>query len=172
VSETPTLASDGIVLRPLLVSDTEALFVALGDAGVQLYRRAAAHANAAETRAYIEDTLALSRCAWAITESGGEALGRLALRLPAADVGEFGIVIRRQAQGRGLGTKAIALAEEFAFGALRLSSLQADIDAENTASLALFRRAGFARETFKPAYRTTKLGVRDSIILEKRRAEG
>ena len=171
MNDTPTLAAPGIVLRPLLLSDAPELFVALGDPVVQHYRRAAAHANITETRAYIEDTLARSRAAWAITESGGAAVGRLALRAPAPDVGEFGGVIRREAQGRGLGLKALSLAERHAFETLGLATLRADIDAENAASLALFRRAGFSRGAFRPAYRTTKLGVRDSIILEKRRFE-
>lgn len=169
MSGTPTLTAPGIVLRPLLHDDAPALFVALGDAEVQLYRRAAAHADEAETRRYIEDTLARARAAWAITEDGGEALGRLALRVPAPGVGEFGIVIRRVAQGRGLGRKALALAEAYAFGQLGLTQLTADIDAENQASLALFRRAGFTGESFRPGYRTTKLGMRDSMLLNKRR---
>lgn len=36
-------------------------------------------------------------------------------------------------------------------------------------AFALFRSAGFSRETFLPAYRNAKLGVRDSIILECKR---
>lgn len=172
MNDTPTLTAPGIVLRPLVLADAPALFVALSDAAVQLYRRAATHADVRETEAYIADTLARSRAAWAITDGGGEALGRLALRTPAPGVGEFGIVIRRAAHRRGLGLKSLALAEAFAFGALKLATLRADIDAENAASLALFRRAGFGHNVHRPAYRTTKLGVRDSIILEKRRAEG
>ncbi len=165
---TPTLSAPGIVLRPLALSDAEALFVALGDPEVQRYRRAAAHKNVAETRAYIENTITRSAAAWAITEDGGEALGRLALRVMDG-AGEFGIVLRRLAQRRGFGRKALALAEGYAFGALNLTALRADIDAENAASLALFRASGFCRETFAPARRHTKLGLRDSIILEKPR---
>lgn len=164
-----TLSAPGFVLRPLELSDAAALFVALSDARVQLYRRAAAHADVAETQRYIEDTLARSHAAWAITADGGEALGRLALRLPAPSVGEFGIVIRRAAQGRGLGRGAIGLAERFAFDRLGLTRLRADVDAENAASLALFRGAGFSEERFLPGWRSTKLGLRDSIILEKPR---
>jgi RimJ/RimL family protein N-acetyltransferase len=172
VSAAPTLAGDGIVLRTLELTDAAALFVALGDAEVQLYRRDAAHTAESETRAYIEDTLARSRCGWAITEAGGEALGRLALREPEPGVGEFGIVLRRAAHRRGLALKALALAEAYAFDQPGLTRLRADIDAENTPSLALFRRAGFDRETFAPAHRATKLGLRDSIILEKLRPRG
>jgi [ribosomal protein S5]-alanine N-acetyltransferase len=166
----PTLSADGIVLRPLVLADAEALFVALGDPEVQFYRRAAAHRDVAETRAYIEDTLSRARAAWAITENGGEALGRLALRVEG-EGGEFGIVLRRAAHRRGLARKALALAEGYAFDQLGLHRLRADIDAENTASLALFRSVGFVHETFLPAHRVTKLGIRDSIVLEKRRAQ-
>jgi RimJ/RimL family protein N-acetyltransferase len=164
------LGGDGVVLRPLTLSDAEALFAALSDPDVQLYRRGDAHVDVGETRAYIQDTLAGSRAAWAITEDGAEALGRLALRLPRPGVGEFGIVIRRASQRRGLGLKALQLAQAFAFETLGLARLQADVDAENAASLALFRRAGFAVERTMSAYRTTKLGLRDSIILAKARS--
>ncbi|MEZ5960879.1 MAG: GNAT family N-acetyltransferase [Hyphomonadaceae bacterium] len=169
MNQTPTLAGADIVLRPLIIADAPSLFLALGDPQVQLYRRQPAHLNVDEARTYIADTLARSRCAWAITTDGGEALGRLALREPEPSIGEFGIVLRRAAQGRGLGSKAIALAEAHAFEDLGFTALRANIDAENAASLALFRRAGFSNETFEPATRATELGIRDSIILQKQR---
>lgn len=169
MTETPTLVAPGIVLRPLVPGDAAALFIALSDADVQRYRRADNHADVAETMRYIEDTLARSRAAWAITQDGGEALGRLALRTPRPRTGEFGIVIRRAAQRRGLGLRALLLAEEYAFGALGLTRLCADVDSENAASLALFRRAGFQDDAFIAAHRHTKLGVRDSVILAKAR---
>lgn len=167
MSETPTLTASGIVLRPLALIDASALFVALCDPEVQRYRRGDVHTSIAETERYIEDTLARSRAAWAITEDGGEALGRLALRMPEPGVGEFGIVIRRAAQRRGLGRKGLALAEMWAFTQLRLTRVFADVDAENEASLALFERAGFKREALLATRRTTKLGLRDCIILAK-----
>ncbi len=169
MTATPTLTAPGIVLRPLVLADAPALFVALGDPQVQLYRRAPAHTSLAETEAYIADTLAKSRCGWAITADGGEALGRLALRIPEHDSGEFGIVIRAAAQGRGLGLKAITLAEAFAFTELGLRVLRANIDTDNTASKALFARAGFQTAARLVADRTTNLGVRDSVLMEKRR---
>ncbi len=166
---TPTLSAPGVVLRPLETADAAALFIALSDPEVQRYRRADVHGDIAETIRYIEDTLARSRCAWAITGDGGGAMGRLALREPERGVGEFGIVLRRDAHRRGLGRKAITLAEAHAFGVLGFHTLRADIDAENAASLAFFRSAGFAHERLIRGHRTTKLGLRDSVILEKRR---
>ncbi|MCX7359541.1 MAG: GNAT family N-acetyltransferase [Alphaproteobacteria bacterium] len=167
---TPTLTAPGIVLRPLALADAPALFVALSDPQVQLYRRALAHTSLAETEAYIADTLGKSRAAWAITANGGEALGRLALRVTEPESGEFGIVIRAEAQGRGLGLKAIALAEGFAFGDLNLRILRANIDAENVASKALFARAGFRTAAHLTADRASERGPRDSVIMEKVRA--
>jgi diamine N-acetyltransferase len=167
---TPTLSGEGIVLRPLELSDADDLFIALSDPCVQLYRRGAAHRSVEETRVYIEDTRARSRAAWAITEAGREALGRLALREPQAGVGEFGIVIRRTAHRRGLGAKAVRLAAAYALDGLGFTRLTADIDADNAASIALFRSCGFAQEAFLPARRTTKLGLRDSVILAKSHA--
>ena len=171
MSDTPTLSAPGIVLRPLALADAPALFVALGDAAVQLYRRDAAHAGVSETEQYIENSMARSRAAWAITEDGREALGRLALRVSELDVGEFGIVIRAGAHRRGLGRRALILAETYAFDTLGLASLRAEVDAENAPSLALFRRAGFSDQELLRAHRTTKLGLRDSIILAKTRPE-
>ena len=171
MSDAPTLTGPGIVLRPLVLADAPALFLALTDPDVQRYRRDATHEDVEETARYIENTLARSRAAWAITEAGGEALGRVALRTPDPDAGEFGIVIRRSAQRRGLGLKALSLAEAYAFRVLGLARLRADVDAENIASLALFLRAAFAQEALLGAHRTTKLGPRDSIVLAKARVE-
>jgi RimJ/RimL family protein N-acetyltransferase len=169
VNQTPTLTAPGLVLRPLVLTDAPALFIALSDPQVQLYRRAPAHTDVAETAAYIAGTLAKSRAAWAITEEGGAALGRLALRIPEPGIGEFGIVIRTEAQRRGLGLKALALTESFAFYELGLQTLHANIDSENLASQALFARAGFQQAAVLAADRITEFGVRDSIIMVKRR---
>lgn len=171
-ANTPTLAADGVLLRALAPSDAQALFVALGDPVVQRYRRDDAHTDIEQTRTYIADTLRCSRAAWAITEDGEEALGRLALREPELRVGEFGIVIRKSAQGRGLGGRAVELASRYAFEILGYQRLRADVDTENAASIALFQKLGFVREAVLLGHRQTKLGRRDSVILVKTRVTG
>lgn len=164
---TPTLAAPGIVLRPLELSDAPALFIALSDADVQHYRRAAPHADIEETERYIVQTIA-SGHGWAITENGGEALGRLALRLIEGNAGEFGIVLRRTSQRRGLASKALRLVEDFAFDSLDLASLRAEIDAENNASIGLFTRMGFTRETAPTQSVVSHRGARANIVMRKR----
>ncbi len=52
---------------------------------------------------------------------------------------------------RGLMTEAVRLTADYAFGELGLHRLEANIQPENAASIALIRRAGFRKEGFLPA---------------------
>lgn len=164
----PTLTAPGIVLRQLTPDDAEALFVAHADPETHRFWSGPAHTDIAQTRADIAQTLALANgTVWAMTEAGGEALGWVAL-FPVRDgVGEIGIIMRRQATGRGLASKALQLVEAYAFECVLLHRLVADIDPDNNASLSLFLRAGFQREGLLRGNWKTHLGIRDSVILGK-----
>lgn len=167
---TPTLTAPGLVLRPLVIGDAEALHAAHADPDVHQFWSSPAHKTVAETADFIEATLALPGArVWAITEHGGEALGRVALFEIRDGVGEFGLVLRREAQGRGLASKALALIETYAFTELAMHRLCADVDPENNASLSLFLRAGFQREGLLRGAWKTHIGIRDSVILGKLR---
>jgi [ribosomal protein S5]-alanine N-acetyltransferase len=168
---TPTLTGPDLVLRPLdAKGDAEALFAAHSDAETHKYWSSPAHRSVEETAHYIEETLALKGAhVWAITESGGDALGRIALFVQRDGVGEIGIVMRPDATGRGLASKALSLAVDHGFTALGLHRIAADIDPDNTNSLSLFLRAGFLREGLLRGNWKTHLGVRDSVIMAKLR---
>lgn len=167
---TVTLTAPGIVLRPLAVSDAPALFAAHGDTNTHHYWSSPAHKDLAETAKYIEDTLAMkgAHC-WAVTDDGGEAKGRIAVFVEREGVGEIGVIMRPDATGRGLASKALALVVEHGFGALGLHRIAADIDPDNSASLSLFLRGGFQREGLLRGNWRTHLGVRDSVIMAKLR---
>lgn len=166
----PTLTAPGIVLRALVLDDAEALFAAHGDEQTHHYWSGPAHKDIAETRAYTEATLDMKGAlVWAITEAGGEALGRVALFVLREGVGEFGLLLRRQAQGRGLASKAVELIMAHAFDTLGLHRLIADVDPDNNASLALFLRAGFEREGLLRQNWKTHIGLRDSVLMAKLR---
>lgn len=171
---TPTLSmleAPGVVLRQLEVGDAEALFAAHSDDQTHRYWSSPAHRSVEETARYIEDTLAMKGAhVWAITESGGEALGRIALFVLREGVGEIGIVMRREATGRGLASRALNLVVEHGFTGLGLHRIVADIDPDNTSSLSLFLRAGFQREGLLRGNWKTHLGVRDSVIMAKLKA--
>jgi RimJ/RimL family protein N-acetyltransferase len=167
----PTLTSAGLVLRPLTLDDSEALFAAHSDAKAHHYWSSPAHASVAETRRYIEDTLAIPNAhVWAITESGAEALGRIALFAQREGVGEIGIIMRPDATGRGLASKAVNLVCEHGFSALGLHRIAADVDPDNSASLSLFLRAGFQREGLLRGNWKTHIGIRDTVMLARLKA--
>lgn len=164
----PRLEAPGVVLRPLSIDDAEALFVAHSDAETHHYWSSPAHKSLDETRAYVADTIAMKGArVWAITEAGGEALGRIALFAVREGVGEIGIIMRPDATGRGLASKALDLVVAQGFGPLGLHRIMADIDPDNTSSISLFLRAGFQREGLLRGNWKTHLGVRDSVIMAK-----
>lgn len=166
----PTFTTDGAVLRPLELSDAEALFAAHGDERTHHYWSEPAHASIEETRAYIADTLAMTGAhVWAITEDGGKALGRIALFVQREGVGEIGIIMAPDGQGRGLASKGLKLALDYGFGPLDLHRIAADIDPDNSASISLFLRAGFQREGLLRGNWKTHLGVRDTVMMAKLR---
>jgi len=166
----PTIQADGALLRPLELSDAEALFAAHGDERTHHYWSGPAHHDVDQTRQYIAETLAMTGAhVWAITESGGEALGRIALFVQRTGVGEIGIIMTPSATGRGLASKALNLVIGYGFGPLDLHRIAADIDPDNNASISLFLRGGFQREGVLRGNWKTHLGVRDSIIMAKLR---
>lgn len=166
----PTLEAPGALLRPLELSDAEALFAAHGDERTHHYWSGPAHRDVEQTRAYIADTLAMNGArVWAITEDGGEALGRIALFVQREGVGEIGIIMVPAATGRGLASKALGLVVDYGFGPLDLHRIAADIDPDNNASISLFLRGGFQREGLLRGNWKTHLGVRDTVMMGKLR---
>lgn len=165
---TATLNGPDVVLRPLAVADAEALHIAHGDPEIHHYWASPAHRTVDETARYIEQTLSIIGAeAWAITEDGGEALGRIALFQVRDGVGEIGIILRREAQGRGLALRAIQLVEAYAFEARGMHRVMADVDPDNSASATLFYRLGYEKEGVLKGNWKTHIGVRDSIIFGK-----
>lgn len=166
---TPTLTGAGIVLRPLdAKADAAALFAAHGDEQTHHFWSGPAHKTVAETERYNADTIAMKGAyVWAITEDGGEALGRIALFVQREGVGEIGVIMRRTATGRGLASKAVTLVDDYGFGDLKLHRIAADIDPDNSASISLFLRAGYTREGLLRGNWKTHLGIRDSVIMAK-----
>jgi ribosomal-protein-alanine N-acetyltransferase len=170
MSAIPTLTAAGAVLRPLVIADAPALHLAHSDPDTHHFWSSPAHADVAETERYIADTLAMKGAhVWAITEDGGEALGRIALFVQREGVGEIGIIMRRDAQGRGLASKALNLVTAYGFDTLGLHRMCGDIDPDNSASISLFLRAGYVREALLRGNWRTHLGVRDSVIMAKLR---
>ncbi|MDZ4776403.1 MAG: GNAT family N-acetyltransferase [Alphaproteobacteria bacterium] len=163
---TPTFRGARGVYRPLVVEDGTALFVAHGDPVVHHFWSSPAHASLEESVAYTADTLAVEDSHhWAITEAGGEALGRVSLFIRREGVGEIGVILCSDAQGKGLTSEALRFVVAHAFEALDLHRIEVDIDPDNIASLRLFERSGFVREALLRANWKTHIGIRDSVIM-------
>jgi ribosomal-protein-alanine N-acetyltransferase len=78
--------------------------------------------------------------------------------------------MRRDAQGRGLASKALNLVTDYGFKELGLHRIFGDIDPDNNASISLFLRAGYMREALLRNNWVTHLGVRDTVLMAKLRA--
>lgn len=59
---------------------------------------------------------------------------------------EVGYILDRRHWGRGLMSEALAAVLDYAFGELALRRVEADVDPDHAASLALLDRVGFERE--------------------------
>lgn len=59
---------------------------------------------------------------------------------------ETGYILNRTFWGRGLMSEALAAVLEYAFGELGMHRIEADVDPDHAASLALLKKFGFVRE--------------------------
>jgi RimJ/RimL family protein N-acetyltransferase len=79
-----------------------------------------------------------------IAEQGTTPVGVVRFDLKDTGVAEISINVNPEFRGRGLGKQILDLACRYAFREVRLTGVEAEIKAENGASLALFAGAGFA----------------------------
>ena len=61
---------------------------------------------------------------------------------------EVGIALGSKSWGHGFGSEALGILFDFAFNALDLHRLEADVDPNNARSVAMFERLGFQREGY------------------------
>lgn len=164
----PTFKGQRGVYRPLVIGDAPALYVAHADPAVHRFWSSDVHVSLEESTRYTAETLAVENSQhWAITEAGGEALGRVSLFIRREGVGEVGVIVRTATQGKGLTGEALRFVVAHGFEALKLHRIEADIDPDNAASLRLFERNGFTREGLLHHNWKTHLGLRDSVILAR-----
>jgi RimJ/RimL family protein N-acetyltransferase len=149
----PDVPTSRLVLRALGPDDVPALFAIFGDAEVCRYwsrpplpdLAAAAALQAEIARHFAERTL----FQWGIAErAGGRIVGTctLAALSPEHRRAEVGYALARAAWGRGYAAEALPALVRFAFTALDLHRLEADVDPRNAPSVRSLERAGFARE--------------------------
>ncbi|MEP7027382.1 MAG: GNAT family protein [Candidatus Eisenbacteria bacterium] len=141
------------VLRPLTLTDLDRLLAYRNHPDVIRYQSWDAYT--APTALALIETMGSSAPGrpgtwfqWGIEERAtGVLVGDCGLRTRDDGVqGEIGYTLAPEAQGRGLGTAAVTLMLDAAFGALGFHRVTARTDPANTRSAALLRRLGFRHE--------------------------
>jgi len=165
MAELPTLETKRLVLRAVEVEDADALHHFFSDEEAMTWWSSGPHKTLEETRAYVRVNATDAKyLTWAITESGGEALGWVCLIPGREGVAEIGYNLRRSHWRKGYVREAVARIIEHGFTACGLHKIKADTDPENVGSNALLESLGFGREGYLQEEWTTHLGVRDSIL--------
>ncbi|MFO0617170.1 MAG: GNAT family N-acetyltransferase [Polyangiaceae bacterium] len=151
----PTLEGARVRLRPLRREDRGAVFALYCDKDAVRYGFSPKMDTLDDADELIDRThrLALSREVFhwgaALTETdeivGHATLFHLEKEHRRAEVG-YSVV--RHLWGRGIGAAAVTVLVRFAFGALDLRRLEADVDPRNTGSLRLVEKLGFVREGY------------------------
>lgn len=161
----PVLAGARLVLRPVRVSDAEALFPVLSDGDLMTWWAFGPHQTVAETRALLENATAGGWRSWAITLAGQDvALGWVNAHLRRANVSEIGYILARHCWGKGLAREAVTLVLDQLLITEGQRRVFADTDPENVHSIGLLTSMGFVQEGHLRAEWETHIGVRDSLI--------
>jgi RimJ/RimL family protein N-acetyltransferase len=149
----PTLATDRLLLRWLVPADAPALFAIFGDPEVCRYWSRPPLDDLAGAEALQREIAALfaarTLLQWGVVERATGALvgtATLAALEPAHGRAEVGYALARAVWGRGYAAEALAALVAFAFEALALHRLEADVDPRNARSVRALERAGFVRE--------------------------
>ncbi|QIG44146.1 GNAT N-acetyltransferase [Nocardioides anomalus] len=149
--DNPALEGDGVRLRPFRADDAERVAEGIGDADAQHWLaflpRDPGPVQGAAYVVQVTDRLAGGHTiTWAVADPADDRLLGAVGLYRLAEEPELGYWTHPDARGRGLTTRAGALAVDHAFGTLGLPRLAAYVSAPNTASRAVLERLGF-RET-------------------------
>ncbi|KPF77567.1 acetyltransferase [Brevundimonas sp. AAP58] len=155
------IRTERLVLRHARPDDAEPLHVIFSDPLAMRWWSSLPHETLDQTRAWVEAMMA-GNAAGApdfIIEWNGRAIGKAGFwRLP-----DVGYILHPDAWGQGLAQEAVRAAIDHVFAEGLTDIVTADVDPENTASIRLLERLGFARTG--SAERTWNIGgeLKDSL---------
>lgn len=148
-----TLDTRDLRLRPSNATDAEGMFAMLSDPESMKYwcDKPLKDLDAAieVLNKDLESDAAGNSLCWAITFPGEDKMiGKCILfRFDQANHrAEIGYILNRDYWRRGLMRQALEAVIEFAFDTLKLHRIEADVDTENTGSIAILEKLGFKRE--------------------------
>ena len=162
------LTTERLALRPFAPGDAEAAFGFFGDPAVMRFSLHGPHASRKTTEDFIVANVnrqaRLGYSIWALTErADGGLVGMCGL----AEFGhgvpgiELAYRLRRDRWGRGYATEAVRRAVAYAFGPLGLDRLIAAVERQNTASIRVLDKCGFA------FVRDQEIAGKDALVFEQ-----
>jgi ribosomal-protein-alanine N-acetyltransferase len=111
---------------------------------------------------------------WAIVpKESTESVGTVGLTITSQErrIAELGIVVARAHWSKGVGTSAVHLVRSFAFNALGLAEIQAEVLQRNLASVRLLEKTGFRRIERTPGGAQGDFGACFFYVLPPRRIQ-
>lgn len=151
----PTLRGGRVLLRELTEDDVAALFAIFSDPEVMRYWSHPPLTRESQAAEYLEDIRAgfetRSLLQWGLCRAQDDTvMGTCTLwQLDRPNRrAEIGFALAKEHWGQGWMTDGLTAFIEFAFSGLGLRRLEADVDPDNRASLALLERLGFRREGY------------------------
>jgi ribosomal-protein-alanine N-acetyltransferase len=150
--EFPIIATERLTLRELRTDDAPALHALFSDPDMMRYW-GTPHDSLARTEAMIASISEAYRerrgIEWAVTfETTGEVIGKVCHHRLMRDHfrSEIGYILAKQHRGQGFIHEALRAVIAFGFAALKLHSIEAQLDPENVRSARLLERLGFVKE--------------------------
>jgi RimJ/RimL family protein N-acetyltransferase len=147
------VAAGAVTLRPWEPADVSFVYDACQDFEIQRWTNLPSPFRASDAVALLQFSTTLrergTAALFAITSTDqGELLGAISLRDIAQDEGRasIGYWVAVEARGRGVATSAVAAASHWAFDALGLDEVYADVLHGNDASVRVLERCGFASD--------------------------
>lgn len=151
--ELPALDGARVRLRSLRGEDAATLFAIFGDPEVTRYWSSPPLGDMAGALSLLDDIRrhfdARTLFQWGVARRDDDAIiGTCTILHIDEDHrrGEIGFALRRAHWGHRYATEAVAMLTGFAFAQLDLHRLEADVDPQNAASIAVLERQGFRRE--------------------------
>ncbi len=151
----PVLKTKRLILRKTEMTDAPAMFVQRSDPRLMQYVDRKPCESEEEAAAFIrmitdnlENNIGIS---WAITtHDNDEMIGSIAIwRIMKEHYrGELGYVLLPEYQGKGIMNEALKAVIAYGFGVMKLHSLEANTNPDNSASQKLLERHGFVREAY------------------------
>jgi RimJ/RimL family protein N-acetyltransferase len=156
------LEDEAIRLRPFMEADVPAIVAACQDPEIPRWTAVPSPYTEADALAWLESDEEESFAV--VDPTCDELLGAIGVRFLGGGVAEVGYWVKRDARGRGLATRALALVSRWALLEREVGRFQLRAEPGNVASQRVAEKAGFVREGVMRAALEIKGTRRDAIM--------